>query len=76
LAVDLAVHRIVKYLGAYQALLGGADALVCTGTIGSGNAAFRRILRDWVRPMGIAKIVVVASDEEALIARAVSRFLK
>lgn len=41
LAVDLFVHRLRKYVGAYAAVLGGLDALVFSGGIGEGSAAVR-----------------------------------
>ncbi len=41
LAVDLFCYRVVKYLGAYQAILGGFDAILFTGGIGE-NASFVR----------------------------------
>ncbi len=41
LAVGVTVHRIVKYVGAYAAVLGGLDALVFTGGIGEKGAALR-----------------------------------
>ncbi len=75
LALDMSVHRIVKYIGAYHALLGGADAIVCTGSIGAGSAPLRRILNDWLRPLGLPEALAIPTDEEALIARSVLRFL-
>lgn len=42
-AVELFCYRIVKYVGAYLAVLEGeAEALVFTGAIGSGSAEIRR----------------------------------
>jgi acetate kinase len=41
LAVDVFVHRVRKYVGAYAALLGGADAIVFTGGIGENSAMVR-----------------------------------
>lgn len=41
LAIDVFVHKLVKYVGAYLALLGGADALVFTGGIGENSALVR-----------------------------------
>jgi acetate kinase len=39
-------RRVVKYIGAYYALLGGADAIVFTGGIGEWSAYIReRICR-------------------------------
>jgi acetate kinase len=41
LAIDVFVHRLRKYIGAYAALLGGADAIVFTGGIGENSALVR-----------------------------------
>lgn len=41
LAIEVFVHRIRKYIGAYTAVLGGADAIVFTGGIGENS--------QWVR---------------------------
>lgn len=41
LAIDMFCYRIVKYIGAYFAALGGADALIFSGGIGE-NAPFVR----------------------------------
>jgi len=40
-AIDIFVHRIRKYVGAYAAVLGGVDALVFTGGIGEHDADLR-----------------------------------
>ena len=42
LALDVFCHRIVKYVGAYVAVLGGCDALVFTAGIGEHSAEVRR----------------------------------
>jgi acetate kinase len=41
LAIDVFVHRLRKYIGAYAALLGGPDAVVFTGGIGENSALVR-----------------------------------
>ncbi|MBL3699024.1 acetate/propionate family kinase [Leucobacter luti] len=41
LAIDIAVHRIRHYLGAYLVTLGGGDAIVFTAGVGENNAALR-----------------------------------
>jgi acetate kinase len=46
LAISAFVHRVRKYLGAYLATLGGADAVILTGGIGENSASMRqRILQ-------------------------------
>lgn len=42
LAVDVFVTSIVKYIGAFHAVLGGMDNLVFTGGIGENSAGVRR----------------------------------
>lgn len=59
LAIDVFVHRIRKYLGAYAAVLGGADAIVFTGGIGENAARVRHAVCDGLFYMG------VVLDEEA-----------
>jgi acetate kinase len=41
LAVDVFCHRLLKYVGAYLAVLEGAEALVFTGGIGENSAEIR-----------------------------------
>jgi acetate kinase len=41
LAIDLLVHHIVHYIGAYAALLGRVDAIVLTAGIGENNIELR-----------------------------------
>ncbi len=51
LAIDVFCYRVRKYIGAYLAAMGGADAIVFTGGIGMNSADVRtRILNglDWM----------------------------
>jgi acetate kinase len=41
LALDIFVYRVVKYIGAYVAAMGGADAIVFTGGIGENATSTR-----------------------------------
>jgi acetate kinase len=52
-AVDVMVHRIVKYVGAYAAVLGSLDALVFTGGIGEKASALRGEVLDRLGLLGI-----------------------
>jgi acetate kinase len=54
LAIDVFVHRIKKYVGAYVAVLGGADALVFTGGIGENSARVRSAVCEGLVYMGVA----------------------
>jgi acetate kinase len=42
LAIDLFCYRVRKYVGAYVAVLGGADAVIFTGGIGANAPEIRR----------------------------------
>ncbi|RDH77313.1 acetate kinase [Mycolicibacterium moriokaense] len=42
LAYDVYIHRLRKYVGAYLALLGGADVITFTAGVGENDAAVRR----------------------------------
>lgn len=41
LAIHVFAHRVLKYVGAYAAVLGGVDAIVFTGGIGENSALVR-----------------------------------
>ncbi len=53
LAVDMFCYRVRKYIGAYAAVLGGADALVFTGGIGENAAEVRREICRGLEFLGI-----------------------
>jgi acetate kinase len=103
LAIDVFVHRLRKYIGAYAAVLGGADAIVFTGGIGENSARVRASVCDGLVYMGVVldpaanasaasaakdgvvdiaaeraptRVLVVATDEEKMIAREVVRCLQ
>ena len=59
LTIDVFVHRLRKYIGAYAAVLGGANAIVFTGGIGENSAMVRSRVCDGLLYMG------VSLDEEA-----------
>jgi acetate kinase len=44
LAIEIFAYRIRKYIGAYLAALGGADALIFTGGIGENAAEIRHLV--------------------------------
>lgn len=52
LAVSVFVNRIVKYVGAYFAELGGIDALIFAGGIGENNAELRKMIIDKLAVLG------------------------
>ncbi len=53
LAIEMFVHRLKKYIGAYAAVLGGADAIVFTGGIGENAVRVRSAVCDALVYMGV-----------------------
>ncbi|MBQ7502369.1 acetate kinase [bacterium] len=53
LALDMFVHRIVKYIGAYFAEMGGAEAVVFTGGIGENSPLIRGMVCSRLGCLGI-----------------------
>ncbi len=48
LAISIYAHQVRKYIGAYTAVLGGADAILLTGGIGQNSAVIRqRVLQNF-----------------------------
>lgn len=52
-AVDVFCYRVIKYVGAYAAVLGGADALIFTGGIGENAAEIRAQVCDGLKWLGV-----------------------
>jgi acetate kinase len=53
LAIEVFCYRVRKYLGAYLAALGGADAIILTGGIGENSAEVRRRILEGLEWFGI-----------------------
>ena len=53
LAIDVFCHRAKKYIGAYLAEMGGADAVVFTGGIGENSSEIRRRICGGLEWLGI-----------------------
>jgi acetate kinase len=53
LAYDVYIHRLRKYIGAYLALLGTADAITFTAGVGENDAAVRRDALSGMAALGI-----------------------
>lgn len=73
LVMDMYNHRIKKYVGAYLAILGGADAIIFTGGVGENQASTREYVCEGMGFAGIeidkdlnnsvrAKEVVLSTD--------------
>jgi acetate kinase len=54
LAFDVFVHRLKHYVGAYLAILGGADVLAFTAGIGQHSARVRAAVAEGLGELGIA----------------------
>ena len=102
LAIKAFCYRIKRYIGAYHAVLGGADALVFTGGIGENSRGIRARCVQGLEKLGFAvdllrnarcavnaaapvcdigaryanvNVLVIATDEELMIARQCARAL-
>ena len=76
LALKMFIRRIVKYIGSYYVLLGGADAIVFTGGIGEHSIPERKAILDGIACLGIkcddaknndcfGKAGVISTDDSA-----------
>lgn len=54
LAIDIYVHRIQKYIGAYFAILGGLDAVLFTAGVGENSPLIRELVTKPLGHLGIA----------------------
>ena len=53
LAYDVYIHRLRKYIGAYLAVLGGADVITFTAGVGENNAAVRAAVCERLAWLGV-----------------------
>lgn len=67
-AVDFFCYRIAHYVGAYGVMLGGLDSLVFTGGIGENSADIRTRIVSAVNALQPFETVVVAANEELVMA--------
>ena len=70
LAIAVFRHRLLREIGAMAASLGGVDVLAFTGGIGEHDDALREEVvsaLSWLSPF---EVMVIAADEEQVIARA------
>ncbi len=66
LAVDLFCYRARKYIGAYLAALGGAEAVIFSGGIGENSALVRRLICGGMEWLGLTLDVAA---NEAVVGR-------
>lgn len=74
LALAMFVYDIVRYVGAYMAVMGGCDAVVFTAGVGERSARIRSMVMRSLKPFRI-KALVVPTDEEWMIARQAKELL-
>ena len=51
--MDTYVHRLVKYIGAYNTILKGADAIVFTAGVGENGPMVRRMVCEYLEFLGV-----------------------
>lgn len=77
-ALEMFAYRIKKYIGAYQAVMNGLDAVVFTAGIGENNPwivkKMKRELSNVVSKK--VKFIVIPTNEELLIARDTCNIIK
>jgi len=62
LAIDMFVHRIIKYIGAYFVLVGNAEAIVFTGGIGEYSFEIRKMV---LNRLGALKVYLDEAQNKA-----------
>ena len=71
LAIQMAVYRIQKYIGAYFIILGGLDAIVFTGGIGERSSYLRELVVERLRSIGVllerSENIKAINNEEMII---------
>ncbi|EMI16070.1 acetate kinase [Rhodopirellula maiorica SM1] len=53
LAIEIYIHRILKYIGGYFAILGGLDVLIFTAGVGENAAEIRKLITAPLAHLGI-----------------------
>ncbi len=70
LAIDIFIYRVKKYIGAYLAVMDGADAVVLTAGIGENFPQMRtRLKRELKNLLQGTPVMTIATNEEKLIAQ-------
>jgi acetate kinase len=71
LALDVYVHRLRKYIGAYHAVLGRVDVITFTAGVGENDEIVRALTTADLESMGIA-VDAALNDERSREARVIS----
>jgi len=69
LALDVFVHRLVKYIGAYAAVLNGFDALIFTAGIGENVPLVRAMVCEQLTYLGIHLDPALNKDHALIISQ-------
>jgi len=67
LAIEIYCYSIKRYIGAYMAVLNGADAIVFTGGIGENSRLVRSLVTDNLDVLGVAIDVAKNEKNETVI---------
>ncbi len=77
LAIQIFIHRLKKYVGAYFFLLQRLDAICITGGIGENNPEIARTLKkDFKKINPRVKVLIIPTDEELMIAKLTFKLFK
>lgn len=76
LAFEAFTYRLKKYIGAYYAALGSVDAIVFTGSIGSGKETTRAMILKGTPFEKTIPVLAIKTNEELSIAQQAKRILK
>ena len=78
IAIEIFIYRIKKYIGAYQAAMGGLDAVIFTAGIGENSPwLVKRIAREMKKVVSRkTQFLVIPTNEELLIARDAYEIIK
>lgn len=69
LAIDMFCYDVARYVGQFAALMGGCDAVIFTAGVGERSAVIRERVMKMVKLPGRARLLVMPTDEELMIAR-------
>lgn len=78
LALDIFIYRIKKYIGAYAAVMDGADAVVFTGGIGENMPAIKNEIKNSLKNLlgRKTRFLTIPTNEELLIAHDTYKLIK
>ena len=75
-AIDVFIHRLVQYVGAYVAQMKGCDAVVWTGGIGVHRKFVSELVMDHFTFLPDCKKMIIKTNEELMIALECEKLLQ